>query len=83
MDDQSGIEKALEKFGGSPTKLANAINAAGGSVIRQHIEHWVKAKKVPADKAIEVFSVTGVPVQELAPDTRWEMLAAQPQPAQA
>lgn len=77
MEQKSGIEMALEKFDNSPTKLAQAV---GGSVIRQHVEHWLKAKKVPADKAPDVMVASGVLVDLLCPDTNWtavrEMAAA-------
>ena len=69
MESKTGIELALEKFDNSPTKLANAV---GGSVIRQHVEHWLKAKKVPADKAPDVMVASGVMVDLLSPDTNWE-----------
>lgn len=69
METQTGIQLALEKFDNSPTKLAQAI---GGSVIRQHIEHWVKTGRVPADKAPDVMLATGISVDLLCPDTNWE-----------
>lgn len=71
MDNKTGIELALEKFDNSPTKLATAV---GGSVVRQHIEHWVKAGKVPADKAPDVMIASGIPVDLLCPDTNWEVV---------
>lgn len=71
MDHKSGIEKALEKFENSPTKLAKAC---GGTVLRQHVEHWMKAGKVPADKAPDVEAATGIPVEELCPDTNWAVV---------
>ena len=69
MEHKTGIELALEKFGGSPTRLAAAV---GGNVIRQHIEHWLKSGKVPADKAPDVMLASGVLVDLLCPDTNWE-----------
>jgi hypothetical protein len=69
METKTGIELALEKFENSPTKLATAV---GGNVIRQHVEHWLKAKRVPADKAPDVMLASGVPVDLLCPDTNWD-----------
>jgi len=68
MEQKTGIELALEKFENSPTKLAQAV---GGSVIRQHVEHWLKAGRVPADKAPDVMVASGVDVSLLCPDTNW------------
>jgi len=68
MDQKTGIELALEKFENSPTKLAKAV---GGTVIRQHIEHWLKVGKVPAEKAPDVMLASGVSVEKLCPDTNW------------
>lgn len=77
MDHKKGIELALEKFDNSPTKLAQAV---GGSVIRQHVEHWLKSGRVPADKAPDVMVATGIDVDLLCPETNWravrEMQAA-------
>ena len=71
MQHKTGIEQALENFDNSPTKLAQAI---GGTVIRQHIEHWVKRGKVPAEKAPNVEAATGIPVEFLCPDTDWALI---------
>lgn len=68
MEQKTGIELALEKFENSPTKLAQAV---AGTVLRQHVEHWLKAGKVPADKAPDVMLASGVPVDLLCPDTNW------------
>lgn len=78
METQSGIEQALEKFDKSPTKLANAV---GGNVIRQHVEHWMRAKRVPADKAPDVERATGIPCEILCPGVNWAVLRGQPLPA--
>lgn len=69
MTQKTGIELAVEKFDNSPSKLAQAVN---GTVIRQHVEHWLKAGKVPADKAPDVMVASGVSVDLLCPDTNWE-----------
>lgn len=69
MQTQSGIEQALSLFDNSPTKLAAAI---GNGVLRQHVEHWVKAQKVPAEKAPDVMVATGIPIDRLCPGTNWD-----------
>lgn len=71
MAEKTGIELAIERFDNSPTKLARAV---GGTTIRQHVEHWLKAGKVPADKAPDVMAATGIPVEELCPDTNWAVV---------
>jgi DNA-binding transcriptional regulator YdaS (Cro superfamily) len=71
MQYKTGIEQALDKFESSPSKLAKAI---GGSVIRQHVEHWIKAGRVPAEKAPDVEAATGIPVELLSPDTNWALI---------
>jgi len=68
MEKKSGIEMAVDLFGGSPTKLAAAI---GPPVLRQHIEHWLRAGKVPADKAPSVKRVTGIACDVLCPGVEW------------
>jgi len=68
MEQKNGIELALEKFDNSPTKLAQAV---GRSVIRQHVEHWIKAGRVPADKAPDVMVASGIDVDLLCPETNW------------
>lgn len=74
----SGIEQALEKFGGSPSKLAAAIDGEV-KVTRQHVEHWRKTGKVPADKAPDVQRVSGVPVELLCPGVNWGVVRGEPQ----
>ena len=73
MAKQTGIELALKKFDDSPTKLATAI---GNGVLRQHVEHGLKAGKVPADKAPSVMVATGVAVDLLCPGTDWDAVRA-------
>ena len=68
MQTQTGIEQALSLCDNSPTKLAAAI---GNGVLRQHVEHWIKAQKVPADKAPDVMVATGVPIDQLCPGPNW------------
>jgi DNA-binding transcriptional regulator YdaS (Cro superfamily) len=71
MTQPTGIELAVAKFDGSPTKLARAV---GGTVLRQHVEHWLKTGIVPADRAPDVELATGVPCEQLCPGTNWSVL---------
>lgn len=71
MDQKTGIERALEAFEGSPTRLAAAI---GNGVLRQHVEHWLQAKRVPADKCPEVADVTGIPLEDLNDKVNWALV---------
>ena len=71
MNQKTGIEKALALFGGSPTALAKAV---GYGVLRQHIEHWVNAGRVPADRCPEVYAATKVPLDQLNKETRWHLI---------
>ena len=71
MAKKTGIQKALDKYDGSPTRLAEAI---GGDVLRQHIEHWLKAGVVPAAKAGEVSIVTGISLDQLNPTVNWDSI---------
>lgn len=75
IEQKTGIQKALDKFDNSPTKLANAV---GNKVLRQHVEHWLKSGRVPADKAPDVERVTGVPCELLSPDTNWAVVRGAP-----
>mgnify|MGYP007071567310 CR=1 FL=1 len=72
MAKKTGIELALEKFDNSPTKMANAI---GLPVQRQHVEHWLKSGKVPADKAPTVKRLTGIPCEVLCPGPEWDAVS--------
>jgi DNA-binding transcriptional regulator YdaS (Cro superfamily) len=77
MEHQTGIEQAIAMFENSTTKLARAV---GGNVLRQHIEHWKKVGKVPAEKAPDVEKVTGIPCEVLCPDTNWAVVRGIPAP---
>lgn len=65
MHPPSGIQKAVERFDGSPTKTAAAI---GGGVLRQHVEHWLKVGRVPAEHAPALSECANVPLWELRPE---------------
>lgn len=69
MLHKTGIQKALDKFDGSPTKLANAT---GNGVLRQHVEHWLNAGRVAAEKCPDVAEATGIPLEELNDKVNWD-----------
>lgn len=74
----SGIKLALSLFEESPTKLAAAI---GNGVLRQHVEHWVKAGRVPAAKCPDVSAVTGIPCDQLNDTVNWGLVRTTQQEA--
>ena len=71
MQTISGIQEAVNKYGGSPSKLAAAV---GGDVKRQHVEHWLKSGVVSAPNCPLVELATGVPCERLNPDVRWDVV---------
>ncbi len=78
MAKKNGIQQALEKFENSPSKLAAALPE---TVLRQHVEHWIKTGKVPADKAPDVEKASGVPCELLNPDVNWAVIRGTAQQA--
>lgn len=78
MSAVSGIQKAVEHFEGSPTRMAAAV---GDGVLRQHIEHWLKVGRVPAEHCVAVERATSGKVtrKDLRPEdwrAIWPELAA-------
>lgn len=73
MANKTGIQLAVEMYGGSPTKLAQAI---GHGVLRQHIEHWLRAGRVSIEKAPEVAAATGIPIADLNNTMNWPLVAS-------
>ena len=71
MQKKTGIEKAVGMYGDSPAKLAAAI---GDGVLRQHVEHWLKAKRVSAEKCPQVSVLTGIPCEELNDKVSWSLV---------
>ncbi len=69
MTEKTGIQEAVDKFDGSPTSLATA---AGNGILRQHVEHWLKAGRVPAEKCPDIYLVTGVSCERLNDKTNWD-----------
>jgi DNA-binding transcriptional regulator YdaS (Cro superfamily) len=70
MTDMTGIQRAVQ-IKGSPAKLAEAV---GNGVLRQHVEHWLKAGRVSAEKAPDVSAATGIPVEELNDKVNWSLV---------
>lgn len=71
MARKTGIQIALEKFEGSPSKLAEAV---GNGVLRQHVEHWLKVGRVSAERAPEVSAVSGVSCEQLNDRVNWKLV---------
>lgn len=68
---KSGIQRAVEQFGGSTTALAAAI---GNGVSRQNVDYWSALGRVPVDKCPLVSIATGLPVEELNPLHDWKVV---------
>ena len=71
LNQQTGIAEAVSKFENSPSKLAAAI---GEPVLRQHVEHWLKAGRVPAERCAEVAAVTGIALERLNDRVNWSLV---------
>jgi len=74
MSQVTGIQRAVEKFE-TPAKLAEAV---GNGVLRQHVEHWLKAGRVSAERAPEVAAVSGVPLEDLNDRVNWSLVRVKP-----
>lgn len=72
MGQKTGIQAAVDKFGGSPSKLATEVGRK--NVLRQHIEHWLKAGKVPVEHCPAVAAASGVSCERLNPGFDWSSL---------
>lgn len=70
MATKTGIQAAVDKLG-TPSKLAAATN---GKILRQHIEHWLKAGQVPVEKCPVVATASGVSCERLNPGFDWASL---------
>lgn len=71
MEQKTGIQEAVDKFGGSPSRLAEAV---GNGVLRQHVEHWLKVGRVSAERCPDVHAATGVPCSALNDRVNWALL---------
>lgn len=71
MANKTGIQRAVDAFDSSPSKLAEAV---GAGVLRQHVEHWLKVGRVSAERCPEVFAATGVPCEELNDKVNWALV---------
>ena len=70
MNQQTGIAEAVAKFENSPSKLAKAV---GNGVLRQHVEHWLKAGRVSPERCPEVSATTGIACSELNDKVDWAL----------
>lgn len=70
MIQKTGIQRAVDMFDGVPAKLADAV---GNGVVRQHVEHWLKAGRVSAEKCPEVAIATGLSCEELNDRVNWAL----------
>jgi hypothetical protein len=68
---KTGIQKAVEGFDGSPTKLAAAL---GKGVSRQTVEHWLRVGHVSPGLAPNVADVSGQPIESLDSTTDWHLV---------
>jgi DNA-binding transcriptional regulator YdaS (Cro superfamily) len=74
-----GAAIACQAFGGSPTLMAAAINAAGKHVTRQSLEKQVHGMtSLSAQFVPEVASMTGIPKAKLNPEVDWELAKETP-----
>lgn len=65
-DPKAAVRRAIHSIDkNSPTAVARAL---GHGMKRQHIEHWFKVGRVPADRVALLAQVSGVPVWELCPN---------------
>lgn len=68
---KSGIQRAVEMFGGSSSAMAAAI---GEGVSRQNIDHWLTIGRVPVIKCPAVSLATGISVEQLNPLHDWDTM---------
>ena len=71
MSKKTGIQLAVDKFDGSPSKLAQAC---GNGILRQHVEHWRKAGRVSAEHTPVVSAASGVPCELLNDRVDWSLV---------
>jgi hypothetical protein len=71
METKTGIQQAVDKYEGSPSKLAAAL---GEGVTRQNVEHWLTAGRVPAEKTPETSVLTGIAPEILNGRVNWALV---------
>lgn len=71
MNTKTGIEIAVDKFGGSPSRLAEAC---GNGILRQHVEHWRKVGRVSAEHTPVVSAASGVSCELLNDRVNWSLV---------
>ncbi|UST52930.1 helix-turn-helix domain-containing protein [Comamonadaceae bacterium OTU4NAUVB1] len=74
MTEKTGIQRAVEMFDNSTSKLATAV---GCGVLRQHVEHWLKVGRVSVERCGEVSAATGIPCEQLNEKANWKLLRVQ------
>jgi DNA-binding transcriptional regulator YdaS (Cro superfamily) len=76
MSARTGIQKVLALYDNSPTKVAAAL---GEPVQRQHVEHWLRAGRVPAERCPLIERATNgrIRCEDLRPDVAWDVLRMQ------
>ena len=71
MSKKTGLQIAVDKFDGSPSKLAKAC---GNGILRQHVEHWRKAGRVSAERTPVVSAASGVSCELLNDRVNWSLV---------
>lgn len=79
MADRTAIQRVLDRFDNSPSKVAAAL---GGNVKRQHVEYWVKVGRVPAEHCPDLEALADVPCEELCPGVNWARIRGTAKPSQ-
>ena len=62
MDTVAIYERVIERFGGSPAKLAEALSERGAATVC----NW-RARGIPPNRAKAIEALTGISVRELRP----------------
>lgn len=80
MANKTGIQRAVEMFDGSPTRLAEAV---GNGLLRQHVEHWLKKGWVSVERCVAIERATNGAVsrRDLRPNDWQEIWPELAQPS--
>jgi DNA-binding transcriptional regulator YdaS (Cro superfamily) len=66
---QSPLQRAIEKAGGSFSSLARAISKVGKPLTSEAVRQWsLPGRKIPVVRAVDIESAIGIPREELRPD---------------
>jgi DNA-binding transcriptional regulator YdaS (Cro superfamily) len=79
--EETPLERAIRLAGG-PTALARELRARGHDRVNSHatVNHWVLAGRAPAKYCPDIEDITGIPCEDLDPDTRWFLVRQRAQP---